>query len=466
MGNRDAEIQERAETRIGAMLRDKWHIDALIGLGGMAAVYEATHRNGKRAAIKILHAEAAMVPDIRARFLREGYLANRVGHPGAVSILDDDVDVDGTVYLVMELLEGRTLDTFRGESSVQPDELLLIAHGVLDVLSAAHKKDIVHRDLKPANVFLCTSSAIKILDFGIARLQSVAAAQSPSGATGRDVTLGTPGYMPPEQARGHWDKVDAQSDLWSLGATLFALFTGRLVHEAPTVNEQLLAAMTQPAPPLGSIAPNVPAPVAALVDRALAFEKTERWPSADAMQAEVARIYEASTGNPVDDAPPVSVARRPRSVVPDAPTVAASEHGVARTTARSTRRRRELLVVGAVGIGVVALAAFALVRGSAAPGQEAARPIEPSSASPAAEPPLTFPPPSAALSAASASVPSAPSDREALPSRAPVGAEAPDAGIKAASHRGTGLSKAASRPSASSAATSKATEPDIFVRRK
>src|SRR5262245_38776410 len=124
MSSRDAEIKERAEARVGARLRDKWHIDALIGLGGMAAVYEATHRNGKRAAIKILHAEAAMVPDIRARFLREGYLANRVSHPGAVSILDDDVDVDGTVYLVMELLEGQTLDAFRGARTLAFDELL------------------------------------------------------------------------------------------------------------------------------------------------------------------------------------------------------------------------------------------------------------------------------------------------------------------------------------------------------
>jgi hypothetical protein len=459
MASKDAEIQERAETRIGAMLRDKWHIDGLIGLGGMAAVYEATHRNGKRAAIKILHAEAAMVPDIRARFLREGYLANRVGHPGAVSILDDDVDVDGTVYLVMELLEGQTLDSFRGPTPVQADELLLIAHGVLDVLTAAHKKDIVHRDLKPANVFLCTSSAVKILDFGIARLQSVAAAQSPSAATGRDVTLGTPGYMPPEQARGHWDKVDAQSDLWSLGATLFALFSGRLVHEAPTVNEQLLAAMTQPAPPLKSVAPNVRAEVAALVDRALAFDKANRWPSATAMQDEVARVYELLTGNPVGDAPPVSVARKARSVVPDAPTVAASEHGVARTTARSTRRRRELIVVGAVGLGLAALALFALTRGQGAAEQEAARTVEPANASPGADRP-NAPLAGEAPRAPSVQIPVAtPSASSSI-----LGAEAPDASTKPVP-RAAVPSKTAPRASAPLAPDGTA-EPDIFIRRK
>jgi serine/threonine-protein kinase len=335
---------------------------------------------------------------------------------------------------------------------------MLIAHGVLDVLKAAHKKDIVHRDLKPANVFLCTSSAVKILDFGIARLQSVAAAQSPSGATGRDVTLGTPGYMPPEQARGHWDKVDAQSDLWSLGATLFSLLSGRLVHEAPTVNEQLLAAMTQPAPPLHSVAPGVPGDVAALVDRALAFDKESRWPSAGAMQDEVARVYALLTGNPVDDAPPVSVARKQRSVVPDAPTVAASEHGVARTTARSTRRRREILVVGVVGTGLAALALFALMRGPVAPEQEAARTVEPASASPgAAQPAAPMPGEAPRTAPAPILVQRPPAASSSL------GAEAPDAGAKSV-HRATTPSKSAPRASAPSSAPS--AEPDIFVRRK
>jgi len=463
MSSRDADSKERAEARIGALLRDKWRIDALIGMGGMAAVYEATHRNGKRAAIKILHAEAAMVPDIRARFLREGYLANRVGHPGAVSILDDDVDVDGTVYLVMELLEGQTLDAFRGPNAIPWRELLLVSHGVLDVLAAAHKKDIVHRDLKPANVFLCTSSAVKILDFGIARLQSVAQAQLPTGQTGRDVTLGTPGYMPPEQARGHWDKVDAQSDLWSFGATLFAILGGRLVHEAPTVNEQLLAAMTQPAPPLSSVAPEVPAEVAALVDRALAFEKSERWPDADAMQSEVARVYELASGRSISRAPPVSVATKPRSVVPDAPTVAASEHGVARTTARSTRRRWEILLVGGAGVALAAIALLLLVRGGAP--SEAPRPIDPPS-SPAAKA-LPEPRPSPTVSESAKDAKSA----ESLATE-PVGGNAPDAGSQVA-RRGTGASKPPSlsasakpAPSDKQAVPSAAPEPDIFVRRK
>jgi hypothetical protein len=98
-----------AAVRVGRTLRDKWHLDTLIDVGGMAAVYAATHRNGMRGAVKILHRHRSLDADIAARFRREGYIANKVAHPNAVTVLDDDVDDDGSVFLVMELLEGTTL---------------------------------------------------------------------------------------------------------------------------------------------------------------------------------------------------------------------------------------------------------------------------------------------------------------------------------------------------------------------
>jgi len=105
---------KRAKARIGGVLKDKWHIDALLGVGGMAAVYLATHRNnGKRVAVKMLHTELSVVSQVKTRFLREGYASNKVNHPGVVSILDDDVTEDGSVYLVMELLEGENLEPGR-----------------------------------------------------------------------------------------------------------------------------------------------------------------------------------------------------------------------------------------------------------------------------------------------------------------------------------------------------------------
>src|ERR1700753_11154 len=100
----------RARSRVGMVLQDRWTLDALLGVGGMAAVYAATHRNNKRVAVKMLHPEFSANPPLRLRFLREGYVANSIGHPGAVSVDDDDVTEDGCAFLVMELLDGETLD--------------------------------------------------------------------------------------------------------------------------------------------------------------------------------------------------------------------------------------------------------------------------------------------------------------------------------------------------------------------
>src|ERR1019366_6406300 len=104
------DLVRRAQARLGTTVDDKWKLDALLGVGGMAAVYSGTHRNGKKGAVKILHQKEALDPSVKARFLREGYVANRVGHSGIASVLDDDEAADGTVYLVMELLDGDTIE--------------------------------------------------------------------------------------------------------------------------------------------------------------------------------------------------------------------------------------------------------------------------------------------------------------------------------------------------------------------
>src|ERR1700749_3426012 len=111
MSAADEELIERSNARVGALLKGKYTLDRVVGIGGMATVYAATHRNGKEFAIKVLHADLSMKSDTRTRFLREGYLANRVSHPGAVAVLDDDIDEDGNAFLVMELLHGQTVET-------------------------------------------------------------------------------------------------------------------------------------------------------------------------------------------------------------------------------------------------------------------------------------------------------------------------------------------------------------------
>ena len=273
----------RAQGRVGTVINGKWQVDARIGSGGMATVYAATHRNGSRAALKMLHVQLSRDPPTRARFLREGYVANAVGHPGVVAVLDDGVTEDGAVFLVLELLEGETIDArrLRLGGRLPIDEALDLAEDALDALAAAHEKGIVHRDVKPENVFLTKDGQIKLLDFGLARMKDACSEQTQTG-----VTIGTPEFMPPEQAAGRRDAVDARSDVWGLGATIFTAITGRYVHDdAQSLHEQLIASATRRSRPIRQLAPHVSPPVSLVIDRALELEMSDRWPSARDMQA-------------------------------------------------------------------------------------------------------------------------------------------------------------------------------------
>ncbi len=297
----------RAQMRVGTTLHGKWRLDVHLGTGGMASVYAATHRNGSRAAIKILHPELSIHAQLRSRFQREGYLANAVGHRGAVRVLDDDAADDGSLFLVTELLDGESLEDRRVRFGgfLPEHEVLLLADQILDVLAAAHAKGIVHRDLKPENIFLTRTGQVKLLDFGIARLRELSTI---STATKAGATLGTPAFMSPEQARGLWDEVENRSDIWACGATMFQLLSGRWVHEGRTPNEQLLSAMTKAAPPCASVAPFVCGGVARVVDRALAFDRDDRWSDARGMQEAIRQAYgERHGGAPIATAPRLEV---------------------------------------------------------------------------------------------------------------------------------------------------------------
>ncbi len=295
-----------AQSRVGMLLKGKWTLDKLLGMGGMASVYLATHRNGSRVAVKVLHAHLAAHPDTLRRFLREGYLSNKVEHPDVVHVLDDDIGPDGSPFLVMELLDGRSLDTVLEEHGPMVlKQAIDIVAKVLTVLEAAHEKGIIHRDLKPANVFLLNKDgAIKVLDFGIARLHEMT---MPHAATMGGAVLGTPAFMPPEQARGRWDDVDARSDLWAMGATLFMLLTNRSVRdEAETANEALMYAMSKPVASMTELLPGLPRPVASVIDRALAFDKLSRWPTAATMRDALTAALEAAgrgVGDTIIDLP-------------------------------------------------------------------------------------------------------------------------------------------------------------------
>ena len=279
-----AALSERPrDPRVGAVLDGKWTLEQAIGTGGMSRVYSARHRNGRRVAIKILRPELSIEPRLLPRFLREGNVANRVDHPGVVAALDDGTTHDGAPYLVMELLEGETLGARLSRTGPLAEDVVLgLADALLDVLAAAHAQGIVHRDLKPENVFVTEAGVLKLLDFGIARQE-----QPTPNATDSGMSMGTPAFMPPEQARGRWELVDARSDLWAVGATMYTLLTGEPPRVAATANELLLLAMTKPVPSVGAGKRAPSTDVVRVVDRALAFEPEARFSDARAMQAAV-----------------------------------------------------------------------------------------------------------------------------------------------------------------------------------
>ncbi len=273
-----------ATARIGTVLDGKWTLESLLGVGGMGAVYAARHRNGARAAVKILSPEAGRMPHIRKRFLQEGYAANRVEHPNAVKVLDDDVvESDDTAYLVMELLEGEPLSA-RAKRPLEEAELLRIADGVLAVLEAAHEHGVVHRDMKPDNIFLAdgeTETVVKVLDFGLARLLES------EEKSFKGIAVGTATYMSPEQAAGHTDEIDGRTDIYALGSILFQLASNKRIHDAAHTLGLVVRMATTPAPKLVTVAPDATPAFAAIVDRALAFRRDDRYPTATAMRADV-----------------------------------------------------------------------------------------------------------------------------------------------------------------------------------
>lgn len=296
MSQQDVDLRKLAESRVGRVLNQKWSLDRLIDVGGMAAVYAATHRNGNRVAVKVLHPNFPKKSNVRERFLREGYLANKVGHPGAVSVLDDDTTEDGTVFLVMELLEGESLEGLlqRSGGVLGWQHVLAVADQVLDVFAAAHDRGVIHRDIKPANLFLTKEGQVKVLDFGLARLKE---SDPKTALTGVGVVMGTTSYMPPEQARGKWDMIDGRTDLFALGAVMFRSLSGRVVHEADTPADRMVAAMTRPARSLATVAPNAPPALVHVIDTALAFDMNNRWPTAHAMQKAVRQVYALLAAN-------------------------------------------------------------------------------------------------------------------------------------------------------------------------
>lgn len=263
----------------GAQLCGKWRIDRVMRVGTTAITYAATHRNGAPVALKVLHRRLAQDPDLGERFRREAYAANTVPHPGIVKIVDDDTTEDGSPVLVMDLVEGEPLEELRRAwgGRLPLDVAVDFCTQLLEIVAVAHDHGIVHRDLQPESVIIAPGGRVKLFDFGIAKVRTPN--MTDEDLTGTGVILGAPPFMAPEQALGRRELVDAQTDIYSVGATLFVLLSGQGLHDAPTPLAQIIAASSTPARSLRAVvnADLVPDAVVTVVDRALAFRKSDRW---------------------------------------------------------------------------------------------------------------------------------------------------------------------------------------------
>jgi serine/threonine protein kinase len=281
---------------VGSTVLGKYHIDRLIGRGGMGAVFQATNASiGKRVALKFLGAETSKDGDAAVRFQREAEAASLAESPHIVQIFDSGRSERGLPFLVMELLTGEDLRArLRREGRLDVEAALRIAMQVLKALRQAHAAGIVHRDLKPDNVFLCRRddepAFVKIVDFGISKLQQAPGVDT---LTHEGAVLGTAFYMSPEQAQSFAD-IDGRTDLFSLGAILYEMLTGEPPHSAPTYEAVLIAICTRDAPDVRVRAPDVPEKLARVIARALQRDRSERYSNADDMLADLHAVQRES----------------------------------------------------------------------------------------------------------------------------------------------------------------------------
>ncbi len=261
----------------------QYRVTASIGVGGMGEVYRATDtRLGREVAIKVLPASMAGHPERRQRFEQEARSASALNHPNILTVYDIG-ETDGTTYIAMELVEGRTLRELLASGEPLPTKRLLdIAVQTADGLAKAHAAGIVHRDLKPENLMVSKDGYVKILDFGLAKLtetvsQDASGLPTMIGATEPGTVMGTAGYMSPEQASGQ--PLDFRSDQFTLGAILYEMATGKRAFQRKTGAETLVAIIREEPESFGQLAPKAPAPIRWIVERLLAKDPEERYAS-------------------------------------------------------------------------------------------------------------------------------------------------------------------------------------------
>lgn len=261
------------------LLADRYELGDLVASGGMGTVHRGTDTKLDRAvAIKFLRADMAGQEDLRSRFEAEARAAGRLSHPNVVAVFDTG-EHEGAPFIVMELLSGRTLADEAAAGPATQDRAREVLAQILSALRASHGQGILHRDLKPGNVLVTSDGSVKVTDFGVAKM-----------AEGLDLTvagmmLGTPAYLAPERIAG--EPATEASDIYSLGVVIYEFLAGRKPFEADTPLGLIRAIQDDPVPPLEAERPDLDPLLLAVVNRAMARDPAQRYPSAAAAQKDL-----------------------------------------------------------------------------------------------------------------------------------------------------------------------------------
>lgn len=304
----DGEVLEAdPASLVDTVLDGQYQMEALLGKGGMGAVYRARHiLLGDRVAIKVLPPEVRTNAEWLRRFRREGQAARRFRHPNAVTVYDLRTAADGTIYMVMEYVEGHTLDlAIKTRGRIGAAESLDILTPIMSVLETAHSMGVVHRDLKPENIMIGKATengapVVKLLDLGIAKMREIAGDNGGNTAlTMAGQVLGTPYYMSPEQwgeiPRDGNPEIDGRADIYSLGLVFYEMISGRRPFSANTLSELRRDHVTSSPKPLYEVAPDVPRGFSDAIERATAKDRGDR----QATASELANELRAGLGTAV-----------------------------------------------------------------------------------------------------------------------------------------------------------------------
>jgi serine/threonine protein kinase len=303
-GSEDAPDLSAVVTLVGQSFGD-FEILAEIGRGGMGVVYKARQKSLDRlVALKMLLAHQFQDPVVLNRFLAEARAAASLTHPNIVSVYQVGECFAGR-FFVMELIEGCSLDTLVRERVVRIPWAVSLMITVAEAVHHAHTKGIIHRDLKPANIMIDQSRRPVVMDFGIAKFVG-----QPSRLTREGTVMGTPAYMPPEQAASDLQLVGPPSDVYSLGAILYTLLTGKPIYDEGSDLRTLLKVISvEPPPRLRSLRPEVPRALEKICLKCLNKKPEDRYPTAKALAAELRRLREQAPAPPPSSTS--SLARRP-----------------------------------------------------------------------------------------------------------------------------------------------------------